>query len=88
MIIYGFCHEKNQFTGHTIQQDYVKNNCHILKFYVNEKFVGVDIAGISANNLFYFKAKGKQVKLNQFFIDRYVTPCENSMEIIQHLQNQ
>ena len=78
----GICKEKNQFTGNVITQDFLKYNCHILQFYKNEKFISVDIAGFSSNQIFYFNPQKNQVKQNKFFIDRYVLPCENSNEIL------
>jgi hypothetical protein len=81
------CKEKNQFTGFIAQLDFSKNDCHILQFYKNEKFISVDIAGISSNYIFYLNPKRNQVKQNKFFIDRYVLQCENSSEILTHFNN-
>lgn len=78
----GICTQQNQFTGVTTQKDFSINNCHILQFYKNEKFIAVDVAGFSASNIFNFNPKGKEVKSNQFFIDRYVMACDNSSEIL------
>ena len=81
------CKEKNQFTGFIAQLDFSKYGCHVLQFYKNEKFIAVDIAGISSNQIFYFNPQKNQLKQNKFFIDRYVLPCENSNEILINFNN-
>ena len=81
------CKEKNQFTGFIAQLDFSKYNCHVLQFYKNDKFISVDIAGISSNQIFYFNPQKSQVKQNKFFIDRYVLTCENSSEILTYFNN-
>ena len=78
----GICKEKNQFTGFIAQLDFAKYDCHVLQFYINQKFIGVDIAGVSSNHIIYINPQKNQVKQNKFFIDRYVLPCENSNEIL------
>ena len=60
----GICTQQNQFTGATTQKDFSINNCHILQFYKNEKFIAVDVAGFSASHIFNFNPEGKEVKLN------------------------
>lgn len=80
----GICTKQDQFTGSTTQKDFLSDNCHKLQFVKSRNSIGVSIAGFSSPYLFYFNPKGKQIKLNQFFIDRYVLPCDNSSEILTY----
>lgn len=80
----GICTQQDQFTGSTTQKDFLINNCHKLQFVNSGDFIGVSIAGFSSSYLFYFNPKGKQVKLNQYFIDRYVMTCDNASELLSY----
>lgn len=82
----GICTKKEAFTGATIQKDFLADNCHKLQFTKIGKSIGVSIAGFSVNYFFYFNPKGKQIRINEYFINRYVLQCDNASEILQYFK--
>lgn len=84
-IFFGFCKNKNEFQGTTILKDYSINNSHKLKFLKNNEFISVSIAGFSSNYIYYLNTNNvKQLKLNNYFINKYVNCCENKEELLKY----
>lgn len=72
-------------TGPIAQLDLSRHGKISVTFHVGEKFIGVEIAGISSFSVFYKKPKNKKEEsTNKMFVERYVNKCHNKEEIIQH----
>jgi len=75
-----------EFKGRTIENDLKRYGYIYVNFYIHSNFVGVEVAGFSQVSKYVYNPKNqKDIKLNNYFVDRYVNNCENSEEIKKQL---
>jgi hypothetical protein len=74
--------DKTMSTGSLFQSAISKHGYASLEFHVHQLHIGLSIEGIETPHGYFLKPKNdSQKRGNQVFVNRFVTPCENSDEL-------
>jgi hypothetical protein len=77
--IIAYCYNKEAHTGNTIRKDFENCGKYYLKFFITENRIGVEVNGFCSIYSYNFNPKSKKdIRINDFFVSRYIDTCDNS----------
>jgi hypothetical protein len=76
--IIAYCSNREAHTGKTTQNDFEKYGKHYLKFFITRNRIGVEVNGFCSIHSYNLNPKSKKdIRINDFFVSRYIDTCDN-----------